>query len=72
MGVADDPPRRLHPRSHEKGRPVDGMEAKDVLAHQVSRGRPAVGGVGVARYREVVSEGIQPDIHLEEVNSGGD
>ena len=66
VGVADDPPRWLHPHGHEEGRPVDSVEAKNVLADHMSRGRPEVGRAGIAGHRQVVSESIQPDVHLEE------
>lgn len=66
VGVADNPPRWLHPHGHEESGPVDSVEPKNVLTYDVGGGRPEVGGAGIAGHRQVVSESIQPDVHLED------
>ena len=58
----------LEAGAHQEGRPVDGVEAQDVLADDVQLGRPEPGpggaaGVGVVDGRDVVGERVEPDIH---------
>ena len=55
-----------HVKAHEKRWPVDRMEAKDVLADQVYPSRPILHEAlvsAVAQSREVIHQGIEPDIH---------
>jgi hypothetical protein len=58
---------RRQARGHQEGRPVDGVEADDVLADEVDVGRPPLGEggpvLGVAGGGDVVGQRIQPDIH---------
>ena len=65
MGMADNPFGGTQTQSEEKGGPVHGMETQDVLSHNVSRCGPAMTSTGEARNRQIVDEGIQPDINLE-------
>ena len=50
--------------SKQEGRPVDGVEAQDVLPHNVSCSGPAVSRAWVPRHSQIVHKGIQPDINL--------
>ena len=58
--------RRLQPGGEQHGRPVDAVEAQDVLADQVPGPGPAVGegrvAGAVAGGRQVVGEGVEPDV----------
>jgi hypothetical protein len=55
------------PRAHQEGRPVDRVEADDVLADQVQVGRPELrhlgGFVGIAEAGEVVGQRVDPHVH---------
>ena len=64
----EHPLRRLEPARKKERRPVDRVEAEDVLADQVQvRGPEAVGQVHarprVAERRDVVEEGVEPHVH---------
>ncbi len=65
--VREDPARGRDPGAHQERRPVDRVEAHDVLADHVEIGRPVfrhpLGVVGVADGREVVGQRIDPDVH---------
>ncbi len=55
-------------QSHQHGRPQDGVEAEDLLAHHVQVCRPelvvvVVLLVAVAQRGDVVAQGVHPDIH---------
>ena len=64
--MGEDALRRRLPGGHEHGRPVDGVEAEDVLPHQVVVDRPPpreplpVGAV--AHGGAVVDQGVEPDV----------
>src|SRR3970282_1964672 len=64
--VDPDLPRRLDAGTPEHGRPVDRVEARDVLADDVQVGRPpareVVGRVGKAGTGDVVDERVVPDV----------
>jgi len=60
--------RRLQPSAHQKGRPVDGVKAQDVLADHVKIGRPQLrvvrrSDIGIADGGDVVGEGVEPHVH---------
>lgn len=72
--VRADLRRELEPRAHQKGGPINRMEAKDVLADDVydlsltlgpkpivERGLAGLGGA--SKCGDVVREGVEPDIH---------
>jgi hypothetical protein len=65
--VREYPPRRRDPRGLEEGRPVDRVEADDVLADEMHVRRPeppTLGGlVRVAGRGDVVRQRIQPHVH---------
>jgi hypothetical protein len=65
--MREDAPRRLEPGGHQEGRPVDRVEAQDVLADEVDVGRPplreSIGIIRIARRGDVVGQRVQPDIH---------
>ena len=66
--VGEDPFRRRDPGGHQEGRPVDRVEAQDILAHHVQVRRPEGGErltvfIGIADGRDVVCERVQPDVH---------
>ena len=53
---------------HQHGRPQDGVEAQDLLAHHVQVCRPElivvmVGFVAVAQCGDIVAQGVHPDVH---------
>ena len=58
---------QLDARRHEEGRPVDGVEAQDVLADDVHVGRPVVpqrvAVIGEADAGDVVGQRIDPHVH---------
>ncbi len=65
--VAEDVLGQGQARAHEEGRPVDGVEAQDVLADEVHLGGPE--GLVLHRLvraepqgRDVVGEGVEPDV----------
>ena len=64
-------------QAHEHGRPDDGVEADDLLAHDVHAGPPAlfviaVAVVAVAQCGNIVGEGVDPDIdHMTGVEVHG-
>ena len=64
--VSEDTLRRRLPGSHQHGRPVDGVEAEDVLPDQVVVDRPpaleALPVGAVAHGRAVVDEGVEPHV----------
>ena len=66
--VPEDLLRDLEARGHQHGGPDDGVEAQDVLAHDVRR-RPAAGELlivgAVADGRDVVEQGVEP--HVDDV-----
>ena len=59
---------RFDPGGHQKGGPIDGVKAQDVLAHHVQVGGP-VGlkfpmiFIGIANGGDVVCERVQPHVH---------
>ena len=66
--MGEDPPRRCDPGGHQEGRPVDRVEAQDVLADHVDVGRPVAAeigrvGVGIAGRRDVVGQRVDPNVH---------
>src|SRR5262249_20877085 len=71
--VAVDLLGKLDPRRHQEGRPIDGMEADDVLADQVDVRRPVAapkfGIVRIAEAGDVVGQRVEPDIHYMAVAS---
>ncbi len=54
-------------RRHQEGRPVDGVEPRDVLADDMGIRGPEAGarriGIGKARGGEIVGQRVHPDIH---------
>ena len=65
--VAVDLLRQGQIQAHEHGRPDDGVEADDLLAHEVDVGRPELlqtvtGVILIAQSGHVVEEGIDPHI----------
>jgi hypothetical protein len=62
--VGPDRARQLDAGAHQERRPVDAVEARDVLADDVEVGRPpvAVALVGEADGRQVVRERVEPDV----------
>ena len=66
--VGEDAPRHRDAGRHQEGRPVDRVEAHDVLADDVQVGRPVAPefravGVGKADAGDVVGQRVDPDIH---------
>ena len=65
--VGGDPLRQRQPGRHQEGRPVDRVEADDVLADEMHVGRPERparrGLVREAAGGDVVVQRVQPDIH---------
>ena len=66
--VREDAARHLDPGRHQERRPVDRVEAHDVLADDVQVGRPVAlelvaVGVGKAGRGDVVGQRVDPDIH---------
>ena len=64
--VHDDLPRQFDPRRHQKGRPIDGMEARDVLADHVRVRGPEFPARSLVREPgrgDVIGERVDPDIH---------
>ena len=63
----DDLPRHGDFRRHEKGRPIDRVEPRDILADHMRIGGPEFCArrifVGIAGCGDVVRQGIDPDIH---------
>ncbi len=61
-----DRPGQGQARSHEEGRPVDGVEPQNVLSDELDVGRPELLVAGhvpvVADGRDVVVEGVEPDV----------
>ena len=60
--------RHLDPGRHQKRRPIDRVEAHDVLADDVQRRRPIAlelfaRGVGIADAGDVIGERVDPHIH---------
>ena len=65
--MGKDALRRCNPRRHQKGRPIDGVKAHDVLADEMRAGRPEFPALGVCVWvaggGDVISQRIKPDIH---------
>ena len=65
--MREDALRQRDPRRHQEGRPVDGVEAHDVLADDVQVGRPEMRArirvVGKAGGRQIVGQRVDPDVH---------
>ncbi len=65
--MGEHPPGRGDAGRHQEGRPVDGVEAQDVLADHVQIGGPEmparIGLVRKAGSGDVVRQRIEPDIH---------
>ena len=66
--VGVNPFRGCQPRRHQESRPVNGVEAQDVLADHVQVGGPIGGvfaavGFGKSDTGDVVGQGVEPDIH---------
>jgi len=66
--MGEDPARRRDPGGHQEGRPVDRVEAQDVLADHVQIRRPEGAellalGVRIAGGGDVVGQRVEPDIH---------
>ena len=76
--MAEDLFRQRQPGGHEEGRPVDAVEAEDVLADEVDARRPelVVPRLVIAaetERRDVVGQGVEPDIdHVVLVAGVGD
>ena len=67
--MRNDARRQRQPRSQQKGRPVNAMEADDLLANHVHAGpiplvERALGGLGrtEAESGDVVAQRVQPDV----------
>ena len=54
-------------RRHQERRPIDGVEANDILADEVDIGRPIAveqfAAVGITKPRQIVGQRVEPDIH---------
>ena len=66
--VGEDVPGRRQPRAHQERRPIDGVEAQDVLADHVQVGRPEGRVFTAIGFRktdagDVVGQGVQPHVH---------
>ena len=66
--MGEDPARHRQVGRHQEGRPIDRVEAQDVLAHHMQIGRPEalVAGtlhIGETGGGDVVGERVEPDIH---------
>ncbi len=65
--MSKNPLRQRDTSGHQECGPVDRMEARDVLTDDVCIGRPIapflVRSVGIAECRDVVCQGVDPDIH---------
>ena len=66
--VAEHPLRQRQIQCHQHGRPQDGVETQDFLAHHVQVGRPeliviVISLVAVAQCRDIVAQSIDPDVH---------
>ena len=66
--VAEHPLGQGQIQSHQHGRPQNGVEAQDLLAHHVQVGRPelvvvVIGLVAVAQRGDIVAQGVHPHIH---------
>ena len=66
--MREDPPRHVHARGKQERRPVDRMEAHDVLSDHVQVGRPVAAefwapDIRITDGRDVVRERIDPNIH---------
>ena len=66
--VAKHALRQRQIQCHQHGRPQDGVEAQDLLAHHVQVCRPefivvVVGVVAVAQCGDIVAQGVHPYIH---------
>ena len=62
-------------RRHQKGRPIDRMEADDILADDVKRRRPIAleffaAGIWKTDTRNVIRKRVHPHIHDVSVGSG--
>ena len=60
--------RQWHAGGHQKGRPVDGVKPHDILADDMRIGRPMTGikvriFIGIAQRRDVIGQGVDPDVH---------
>ena len=66
--VGMDPFRKREAGCQQKGRPIDGVKANDVLSHQLNLGRPVLAElvlllpVAESDSREVAHQGVEPDI----------
>ena len=66
--MAEHALRQRQIQCHQHGRPQDGVETQDFLAHHVQVGRPeliviVVGVVAVAQCGDIVAQGVHPHIH---------
>ena len=65
--MAVDLLRQRDPGRHQESRPIDGVEADDVLADQMDVGRPValpqLRIVRIAEAGDVVGQRIEPDVH---------
>ena len=65
--MAEDLLRHRQVRAHQEGRPIDRVEAHDVLADQMEAGRPEFvpkfAAIRVSETGNVIRQSIDPDIH---------